>query len=220
MAIFTSIIGAISGKIGGLVFSRNKGGAYFKAHSIPTNPNSTRQQATRNWLAYCATYWGSELSESERDQWRTWAEANTWTNALGAAIALTGAAWFSMVNSRLLDAGASIIDTPGDLSAPDALTSMSITDLTATQVEITFAPALPSGGRLQVWAAGPLNDGQDPNFRQATLVGYTAADAASPATLTLPWTVASGQSVKCFVGIMNAKGRVSTKLVDSDTYTP
>lgn len=219
MAILSSIFGAISGKLGGNVFSHNKGGQYIKQHTIPTNPNSTRQQATRNWVAYCSTYWGSSLSDAERDQWNTWAENNTWLNALGESIAITGLAWFVMVNSRNLDAGDAIIDTPGDLSAPDPFTSMSITDLTATQVEITFAAALPSGGRLQLWACGPLSDGQNPNFKQATLVGYTAADAASPATLTLPWTLADGESIKVFAGVKDSKGRVSSYLVDRDTYT-
>lgn len=42
-----NVWGEASGRLGGMVFSRNKGGAYIRRHVTPTNPNSQKQRAVR-----------------------------------------------------------------------------------------------------------------------------------------------------------------------------
>jgi hypothetical protein len=217
MAITTSIHGELRGSIGGNTWSRNKGGMYIRQRITPTNPNSSRQQTTRNFIADCAVAWASTLTEAEREEWREWAETNTWKNSLGVDIALTALDWFTMVNTRLLDVAAAKITSPGDLSAPAPLLTMSITLPTTTSVAVAFTPVLAAGFRLVAWGSGPLNVGRNPNFRQCRLIGYSAAAAASPVTLVLPYTVVIGQKLKVFIGQMNAKGRISTFLTDVET---
>lgn len=217
MAILSPLLGEMRGKVGGMVFSRNKGGPYVRLRSTPTNPNSSRQQTTRNFVGACAAAWSDTLTEAEREQWREWAETNSWLNSLGMSVFLTALDWFTMVNTRLLDAGAAIITEPGDLSAPAPLTTMTFTIPTTTTVAIAFTPALVAGTRLFAWGSGPLPIGQNPNFLQARLIGYSAAAAASPVTLVLPYTVLSGLKLKLFAGVLSAKGRRSTMLVDEET---
>lgn len=218
-AIVSPVFGEMRGKIGGVVWSRNKGGQYARLRSTPTNPNTARQQATRNYVGWCSTNWGATLTEAQREQWREWAEMNSWTNTLGITIFLTALDWYVMVNSRLLDAGETPIATPDDLSAPGPLTTMVLAVPTATTCTITFTPALPSGFRLVLWGSGPLSDGQNPNFRQMRLIGYSAADAASPVTFALPYTMPDGAKLKVYCGVMNDRGRVSTFLTDDEKYT-
>jgi hypothetical protein len=217
MAIIQPIFGEMRGSIGGTTWSRNKGGMYARRRSTPTNPNSSRQQSTRTMLAICAANWSDVLTEPMREEWREWAQVNSWKNSLGVDVFLTGLDWYGMVNSRLLDAGAAAITSPGDLSAPPGLATLAITLPTTTTIAIAFTPALPTGGRLVAWGSGPLSVGQDPNFRQSRLIGYSAANAATPVTLVLPYTVVVGQKLKVFVGVLNAKGRESTLLVDVET---
>ena len=46
-----NVWGEASGRLGGMVFSRNKGGAYIRRHVTPTNPNSQKQRTVRERFA-------------------------------------------------------------------------------------------------------------------------------------------------------------------------
>lgn len=76
------IIGPASGKIAGAIASHNRGGQYFKGLTIPTDPNTTRQQEFRNAASSAATAWAA-LSADQRQQWQAWADAHPRPNALG-----------------------------------------------------------------------------------------------------------------------------------------
>lgn len=218
-AIYTPTLGEMRGKIGSLVFSRNKGGTYCRLRATPTNPNSARQQATRNWIGWCATSWESVLTEAEREQWREWAETHSSTNTLGQTVFLTALDWYTKVNTRILDYAGTPITVPDDLSAPDPLLTMVLALPLATTCTITFTDALPAGERLVLWGTGPIGGGQNPNFRQCRLIGYSAAAAASPVTFTLPYTLGDGSKLKVYCGVCSARGRVSTFLTDDEIWT-
>ena len=214
LAIYSPILGEARGKVGGLVFSRNKGGPYFRRHAVPTNPNSTRQQSTRNWLAEFSEKFAAALEPAERTAWNDYATMHDWLNSLGQSIKLTGLAWYVMVNSRLRDAGGTPIDLPGDLSMPEPFTSIDVAMTGASAGTLTFLPVLQAGTFVQLWGLGPLSVAQNPNFRQMRLVGYSPVDQASPWAFTIPWTLVAGQYLKVFAGVMSARGIVSTMLSD------
>lgn len=218
-AIVSPVFGEMRGKVGGVVWSRNKGGPYLRLRSTPTNPNTARQQAVRNYVGWCATTWSEVLTEPEREQWREWAETHSWTNSLGITIFLTALDWYTMVNARLLDCAGAPITTPDDLSAPGPLETMVLAIPTATTCTIAFTPELPSGYRLVLWGSGPLGLGQNPNFRQMRLIGYSAADAPTPVTFALPYTMPDGAKLKVYGGLMSDRGRCSTYLTDDEIYS-
>lgn len=219
-AIILPTLGSLRGSIGDLTFSHNKGGDYCRLRSTPTNPNSSRQQSTRAHLGMCAAYWSNDLDPAERAQWTLYASLNDWINALGQTIKLTGLDWFCMLNARLLDAGIAIVDTPDDPSAPNGFLTMAMTIASATTVDIAFTPGLPGGGAVQLWGSGPIGEGQNPNFRQMRLVGYSPADQATPWTATLPWTMQANTDLKVYAAIMSEYGRISVMLDDRDTWSP
>jgi len=218
-ATISPIFGEMRGKLGGNVFSRNKGGPYVRMHAIPTNPNSTRQQATRAWLATCAAQWKTVLGDTERGQWNEFAETHSVLNSLGQTIFLTGLDWFCKCNSRLLDAGGTPITEPTDLAVPEAPLTLGIAVASATTLTVTYTAALPADHFFVLWGSGPISAGQNPNFRQCRLIGYSPADQESPWTATMPWTLADGQDVKVYGAIMSAEGRVSAMLDARATYT-
>ncbi len=218
-AIYSPIHGEMRGKLGGNVFSRNKGGPYVRMHATPTNPNSARQQSTRAWLAQCSSLWNGTLTPAERAQWNEYAETHSALNALGQTIFLTGLDWFAKCNSRLLDAGVSPITEPTDLLVPDPPSTVTPTMTDADTLSLAFTPELPSGAFAVLWGSGPITAGSNPNFRQMRLVGYSPADQATPWVADLPWTLADGQTIKVYACVMSAEGRVSVPLSGSCVYT-
>lgn len=211
MAILTpgTLIGAISGSIGGQTYSHNKGGPYVRRRSIPTNPNSERQQAVRTILGILSAAWTNTLTAAQRATWSVYAEANTVQNALGQAIKLTGLAWYLRCGARLLDAGGTAPTDAPTVPAPTGFATFTPAFSSATAVDVTYTAALGADERLQLWMTGPNTPGASPNFGQAILVGYSAAMAASPISFTLPRAVAVDSYSTFFGARLDAQGLIS-----------
>ena len=72
MALFFPIHGDLSGKLGGNVYARNKGGAYVRQWVRPTNPKTGAQMAVRAAFGGSASAW-SQLSEDLKSAWNQYA---------------------------------------------------------------------------------------------------------------------------------------------------
>lgn len=211
MAIFQPLLGNMRGSVAANTWSHNRGGTYVRRRSVPVNPNSTRQQLARGILAELSATW-SALGQSDRDAWTTWAAGHPTPNALGEVIQLTGQQAYISLNARLLDAGGTAIANPPVANSPGPFATVTgVLDASDDDLELVFtATPLPAGSRVYAWMCAPGNAGQDPNFRQARLIGYSAAAAASPATFaTLPFVIVAGQVVNVWVGIMDQNGQIS-----------
>lgn len=89
--LFKPIIGTdLSGKVGGIVASHNAGGAYFRAATIPTNPNTTFQQAVRNAVSQLSSMWQTTLTQAQRNEWEVYAANVKITNRIGEKINVSG----------------------------------------------------------------------------------------------------------------------------------
>lgn len=75
MAKITNLIGELSGKMGGLVFAKNKAGAYVRAFAAPTNPRSNAQLALRSAFTSTITSWHA-LTDAVKAQWNNYAVTN------------------------------------------------------------------------------------------------------------------------------------------------
>lgn len=83
--IFTNI----SGSTGGITASRNKGGQYLRARTTPINPNTAAQQTARSRFTDANQGW-TALTAVQRNDWNDFAQMQTWTNALGDPIHMSG----------------------------------------------------------------------------------------------------------------------------------
>lgn len=92
-------VAAISGKSGGTVFARNKGGAYMRNFVVPTNPSTTYQEEARDRLTQYSNEWRT-LTDAERESWNAWAAEHPVLDRLGAAKTLTGAQAYTKVNTN------------------------------------------------------------------------------------------------------------------------
>lgn len=82
-------VSAISGKIGGTVYARNRGGAYARNWAKPTNTPTTKQSANRVAFGNISKGWAA-LTPAEQDGWNTLASTVTRMNRLGDSYTPTG----------------------------------------------------------------------------------------------------------------------------------
>lgn len=203
-----------SGSIGHLTYGHNSGGQYIRSRSIPTNPNSERQGEVRSFLAIWSSKWSTDLSQAQRDAWRTYAENHTHQDAFGENIHLPAHCWFIMYNSRLLDAGLPGQADPPAGEGPAGFTTFSVAFTADNTVDVTFTAALGAGELVQLWQTLPVSVGSSPNKNQARLVGYSAQDQASPWAATLAHPVPAGKRAVFFGAEMDDHGQVSAFMTD------
>lgn len=96
-------ITAISGKAGGSVYSRNRGGEYIKNFVMPTNTITQARQAVRAVFGSLASAWQT-LTQSQRNTWIEQAPNYLRTNAFGDKKQLQPNALFVGQNTNLLNA--------------------------------------------------------------------------------------------------------------------
>ena len=92
-------VAAISGKSGGTVFARNKGGAYMRNFVKPTNPSTVYQEEARDRLTQYSNEWRT-MTDAQRIAWSEWAATHPFLDRLGAAKTLTGAQAYVKINTN------------------------------------------------------------------------------------------------------------------------
>ena len=207
-ALFQAIHGEMSGSIADNTWSHNKGGAYVRQRRIPTNPNSASQQAVRAVLSPLSSAWRA-LSSANQTGWDNWAAINPAINALGIAFNRSGHQAYVGLNANILAAGGSRIDTAPVAAAPPELITLTIAPTSPDQVVVTYTTTpLTAGTKLVVWGTLPGSAGRNPNINQARRLGFSAAAAASPQTITSPYPALTGMVSNFFAGIMGADGQL------------
>lgn len=67
-----SMIGELSGKLGGNVFARNKGGAYIRQYVMPVDPRTIAQVSARSAFGFASSSYHS-LTDAEKANWESFA---------------------------------------------------------------------------------------------------------------------------------------------------
>jgi len=176
--------GAISGAMGGTVFSHNRYGAYIRTRAIPVNPDTEWQAQMKGILTQLTRSW-SGLTDAGRAAWRTWTLSNPVTDGLGQKQVLTGHVAYIGINSRLLRAGDTVITVPPIAAAPTPLLTVTLTaDIGLGGVTVAYT-ATPLGAGEKLWVVAALVDSVGVNYVRNLnkLVFISAAAAASPADI-------------------------------------
>jgi len=123
--ILGPMVGQASGKIGGMVFSRNRGGTYVRRRAHPTTNTSPYSEAVKAAFASVSTAWGS-LDAAGRQAWQVWSANNPIVDRVGQKITLDGHAAYCRVNCfrELIDD--SLLDLPPVVGPPAGLQSLSV----------------------------------------------------------------------------------------------
>lgn len=103
-----SPLGELSGKMGGLVFARNKGGAYVRQYAIPINPNTVAQVNARALFGASVANWHS-LTPAQKANWENYAQQiyQPLNNANGATF--SGINAFTALSAVVANANAKLM---------------------------------------------------------------------------------------------------------------
>lgn len=183
MAIFTPgpAVAAVSGSVGGTVFSRNRGGQYMRRRAIPTNPSSPDQLTIRAIFSAQSQDW-ADLTAAQRASWELWAEQNPITNALGNSILKSGHQSFVGINSRLDLLAQVALTAPPIINAPTALDTLVVDgDIGLGDVDIEFTTT-PLGAGVVLWILAAVTNSAGITYVQNLYrrVGSSPAAQASP----------------------------------------
>jgi hypothetical protein len=167
-------ISAMSGKMAGNVYARNKGGAYMRNWVKPTNPATTAQQNQRNTLALKSAAWRN-LTDEQRASWKSWAEDNPILDRLGSSVILSGAQAYTKININRDNAGdgatqsttpsaptftADIFDTSGSLTI----------DISDSSFNIPLGAGAAENDVMFIFASKPVSAGVTNTNSQMRLV--------------------------------------------------
>lgn len=223
------IVGEGSGKLGGVVFSRNASGPYIRTLVTGTNPNTPRQQAVRSVWQALSNAWNSELTEAQRELWRVYAANVTVKDALGRDILLSGYSMFMRTNPVALGMAVAQVNagpTTFTLAQADE-TMVGTVDEAGQQISVAFDDTRDwcdeDEAGMQISMSKPVNASVQFIPPVLRIAGYVLGDSVtaptSPQVLSCPFPVAEGQKVLVVGRVLRADGRLSNQFLNTATVT-
>lgn len=100
----SALVSEIRGKVGGVVFARNRGGAYVRQFVSPVQAETEARTEARGRLGQISAAWET-LTDAQRQGWTDYGQAVGTTNALGDTHPISGISAFVRSNSLLMLAG-------------------------------------------------------------------------------------------------------------------
>lgn len=222
---FRPLIGTdLSGSVGGITASRNRGGAYFRNRGIPIQPNSPEQQAIKAAMSQTVARWNNSLTTIQRDGWNVYAFNVPLIDPLGEPRNVGGLGMYNRSNIPRIQNGLAIVDDApttfnlGDFTAP----SIDSIDAAADTIDLSFTVAddwaNEDDAAMFVYISRPQSEGKNffkgPYRLAAQILGDLALPPTSPATINLPFPVAAGNKVFIRVRVARADARLSSDFRD------
>jgi len=220
----SGIVAAISGKVGGSVYSRNRYGAYVRNWAKPVNPNSSAQQKVRADMGALVSDWFNELTVAQRASWAVYAAAVNFVNRLGETITLTGFNHYIRSNiARLSNSMTRISAGPTELILPptDSEFNVALSEV-SQEVSVTFDDSAvwcsQDSAYMSIHQGIPQNSARmffgGHMRRIGKISGSSGSPITSPQTVALSFPVAVSQKDWIQGRIQLADGRLSATFRD------
>lgn len=207
-----------SGAAVGLVYSRNRGGAYVRGRAIPVNPQTSLQTSVRAFMGQLSNLWANVLTQAQRDAWDVYALNVTRPNRVGDQINIGGLGQYVRSNVPRLQAGLARVDAApaafnvGDFTQP----TLGTIDAGGDDFEVNFNNtddwAGEVGSAMLVLASRPVSAAlkyfKGP-YNFAGKIAGALVVPTSPATIPLPFPVSAGQQVFFQFRVTRVDGRLS-----------
>jgi hypothetical protein len=147
-----------SGKLGGQVFSKNRGGSYVRTKVTPTNPQTTAQMTVRGIFASISSAWSS-LTEASRLSFNNLVGDYGTTDIFGDLHNPSGKALFQRLNQNLeISEQAQITVCVPPEAVPFANLASAIGDASTSELEV-ITTGNTTGSKLVYWATPQLSQG-------------------------------------------------------------
>ena len=157
---FGAIIVDGSGKIGGHVVSKNRGGKYLRTKVTPNNPNTTAQQGARALLSSLSTAWAG-LTEAQRLSWNGAVSSYASTDIFGDIKNPSGFNLFVKLNANLgLIGEAVLVVAPEKIEVPYSVIDSAVIDLSSTTGLVTFGDTNYNGISVLISATPSVSQGK------------------------------------------------------------
>jgi hypothetical protein len=147
-----------SGKLGGQVFSKNRGGSYVRTKVTPLNPQTTAQSVVRGIFASISSAW-STITQADRDSFNGFVNDYARTDVFGDLRNPSGKALFQRLNQNLEISGQSQITI---CEPPQAVPFANVTSADGDNSALTFVVNTAgdcTSSQVVVWATPRLSAG-------------------------------------------------------------
>ena len=180
---FGSIVTDGSGKLGGHVYSKNRGGNYIRTNKVPSNPRTEAQILARSRFGQASAGWRS-LTENQRAAWAEFAANNPYSDSLGDQRTLSASSAYTRSANNLMNVGVAPIVAPADVreqivfdSFRGTFTAPGTATILFDNVNITDIGT----AKLLVKASHPFPASQKYAGNKMRIVGaYDGSDISSP----------------------------------------
>lgn len=208
-----AVVSVLSGKIGGTVFARNRGGAYARSYAIPTRVTSDLAQKVK--AAFAAASQGyANLTTAQIAAWDQYGQENPVSNRIGQLITLKGQSWYVGCNARLIVADETPISVPPILAAPViAVASDPVVDTKGPAATLAIAEHTADASiRVVVYGARSVSAGK--RYLENLYTTVYLSDAAASGT-----TLSFGSALEAKLGTIQAGVTYHFKVVMLDIRT-
>lgn len=190
----SALVSEIRGKVGGVVFARNRGGAYVRQFVSPVQAETEPRTEARGRLGQISAAWET-LTDTQRQGWTDYGQAVGSVNSLGDTHPISGIAAFVRSNSLLMLAGQSM-----RLLAPDYplrgpipyVEDVTLTDAGSLTLDLVLSSAVGLDDPYVIVQASPVVSPvrESPAGLPMRVVGtQQASDAEGPVEIDLPSVV-------------------------------
>lgn len=202
-----------SGKLGGQVFSKNRGGSYVRTKVTPTNPQTTAQMVVRGIFASISSAWSS-LTEASRLSFNNLVGDYGTTDIFGDLHNPSGKALFQRLNQNLEISGQAQITVCVPPEAVPFANLTSVTgDVSTTKLDV-ITTGNTTGSQVVIWATPSLSQGT--TFVKNRLRQLTVVAGAEPVEVDV-WddyvakfgAPVAGANIYFGVRVINANGQAS-----------
>ena len=197
-------------KLGGQVFSKNRGGAYIRTKVTPVNPSSVAQALVRGIFTFFSQAWRS-LTAAERTAWNAATSNFTTTDIFADVRTPSGLNLYKKLNQNLILVGAGAITTP---PLPQTIENVPLDSITAdfSAQSLSLAAAggpVPANHTLVIEATPALSAGVSFVESEFRVIGYRAAAVTYPIVASADYIAKFGA-----VGAAGSKVFVRTKCIN------
>lgn len=218
--LFKPLLGnQLSGSMGGITASHNRGGSYFRQRAIPVQPNTIEQQIVKAIFGALSTRWNQVLTAAQRDEWDLYAVNTPVLNVIGETITLTGLNMYIRGNSPRIQGSQSIIDNGPNTFGLPSVSALSLATLVpaANTFDLTFdildGWANEDNAFLFAGSARPqkptINFFKGPFRFAGTIEGDSVMAPTPPATIDAAFPFNAGDRIYVRAIVVDAQARLS-----------
>lgn len=202
-----------SGKLGGQVFSKNRGGAYIRTKTTPLNPQTTAQMSIRGLFASISSAW-SGLGEASRQSFNNLVSSYARTDIFGDLRNPSGKNLFQRLNQNLVISGQAQIT---ECVAPEVVPFANLQSVDGSIVGASLTVSAignTSGSKVMIWATPSLSQGKSFVKNDLRLIGVINGSNAFDEDIWASYSAkfgapSAGANIHVGVRVVNANGQAS-----------